>query len=188
MATRDCLAQENPFVTTEYFSSTGWKKKKKQPSGQIVPGSLTALRVGAEVFKSTKPKALASKTGLLRERGDSEKGGRPKLLLISRLCLGRSGYIRSTRGELLRGLEREFTACISFSLEHLRTHYVDPARSPATHFTAMQSKTSSFINSRDEVRTGGFFLACEDFGRMIDSPFPSSACFFFFKWMLGRAH
>ena len=32
---------------------------------------------------------------------------------------------------------------------------------------------------------GGFFLACEDFGRMFDNSFP--ACAFLFKWRLGRA-
>ena len=33
---------------------------------------------------------------------------------------------------------------------------------------------------------GGFFLACEDFGRMFDNSF--SACAFFLKWRLARAH
>ena len=33
---------------------------------------------------------------------------------------------------------------------------------------------------------GGFFLACEDLGRMFE--FPACAIFFFLKWRLGRAH
>ena len=35
---------------------------------------------------------------------------------------------------------------------------------------------------------GGFFLACEDFGRMFDNSFPACAFFFFLKWRLGRTH
>ena len=29
---------------------------------------------------------------------------------------------------------------------------------------------------------GGFFLACEDLGRMFDNSFPVCVFFFFFKW------
>ena len=39
---------------------------------------------------------------------------------------------------------------------------------------------------------GGFFLACEDFGRMFDNLFPACASFFFssflFQWGIARAH
>ena len=34
---------------------------------------------------------------------------------------------------------------------------------------------------------GGFFLVCEEFGRMFDISFPACT-FFFLKWSLGCAH
>ena len=34
---------------------------------------------------------------------------------------------------------------------------------------------------------GGFFLACQDFGRMFDNSFPACA-FFFLKWRLAHAN
>ena len=34
---------------------------------------------------------------------------------------------------------------------------------------------------------GGFFLACEDFGRMFDH-YSLPALFFFFKWILAHVH
>ena len=38
------------------------------------------------------------------------------------------------------------------------------------------------------MQNGGFSLACEDFGRMIDHSFPVCAFFFFLKWRLARVH
>ena len=34
----------------------------------------------------------------------------------------------------------------------------------------------------------GFFLSCEDFGRMFDYSFPACTFFFFLTWRLARAH
>ena len=70
------------------------------------------------------------------------------------------------------------------------------------HFLSMKSKkrlaydvldiratNAGLVHDVTEVdRTGGFFLACEDFGRMFDNLFPACAFFFFLKWRLAGAY
>ena len=51
----------------------------------------------------------------------------------------------------------------------------------------------SIVSTHPLLRTyggcGGSFLACKDFGRMLNHSFPACAFFFFFlKWRLARAH
>ena len=63
--------------------------------------------------------------------------------------------------------------------------------------TWVQSRLVALNNwplARKQLRLqsgGGFFLACEDFGRMFDNSFPACASIFFFflfKWRLARAN
>ena len=44
------------------------------------------------------------------------------------------------------------------------------------------------VNGPRYLSCAGFFLACEDLGRMIDHSFPECASFFFLKWRLAPVH
>ena len=47
----------------------------------------------------------------------------------------------------------------------------------------------SSVVSPEVCGDGGFFLTCEDFGRMFDHSFPvSTSFFFFFTWRLARTY
>ena len=53
-------------------------------------------------------------------------------------------------------------------------------------FPGLPSSTGTIVQEFIKAPCG-FFLACEDFGRMFDNKFPASV-FFFFKWRLRRAN
>ena len=63
----------------------------------------------------------------------------------------------------------------------------NPTRLSQNTFLHLKSGLSS-LRDLSATAGGGFFFTCKDLGRVFDHAFPTCAFFFFFKWILARAH